>query len=394
VDKRTVMFLGGLVFVTGLIAGLFLRDSLASVPEKANRLPEASSGTAAADELAALPAAPEAPEDEAVTYLPVTTKDSGQLASTPPPAATAIPTVTPATTRVLPADAIVVDHTSVDDFERIPDEYIEAAQNLRMLFIDASVGDNIHQGLDCLAYASNEAAPAGCKKYEHVVPAFSSSPEEVNWSRAGGYNRDNWSYQFWPHECGGWYDKVACFERIVSATINQYDVFSPQFSYLDVMATSIDGSIADTLGGFFSDNTEANDVYDLEAFIAQHPDKTFIFATTSLARSIGTEVSESFNNQMRDYAIANGHVLFDIADIVSHDLDGSPCYDNRDGVAYDGGPYGAEDYPDDNLSLEAICQRYTVEPNNGHLANPSVGKIRVAKAFWVLMARIAGWDGN
>jgi hypothetical protein len=30
----------------------------------------------------------------------------------------------------------------------------------------------------------------------------------------------------------------------------------------------------------------------------------------------------------------------------------------------------------------------------GHLGSVSAGKIRVAKAFWVLMAQLAGWDGS
>jgi hypothetical protein len=31
--------------------------------------------------------------------------------------------------------------------------------------------------------------------------------------------------------------------------------------------------------------------------------------------------------------------------------------------------------------------------NGGHLGSVSAGKIFIAKAYWVLMARIAGWDG-
>ena len=54
----------------------------------------------------------------------------------------------------------------------------------------------------------------------------------------------------------------------------------------------------------------------------------------------------------------------------------------------------SENYPDDRLNLPAICQHYTRETDGGHLGNPDVGKIRLAKAFWVLMARIAGWNGS
>jgi len=77
-------------------------------------------------------------------------------------------------------NGIVVDHTSVALFEEIPEQYIEAAANMRMLFIDRSVGGNINDGLTCLGYASDEVAPSHCKRYEHVDPAFSVSPSEVD----------------------------------------------------------------------------------------------------------------------------------------------------------------------------------------------------------------------
>jgi hypothetical protein len=53
-----------------------------------------------------------------------------------------------------------------------------------------------------------------------------------------------------------------------------------------------------------------------------------------------------------------------------------------------------ENYPDDGEDYPAICQDYTTETDGGHLGSVSGGAIRIAKAFWVLMARIAGWDGE
>ncbi len=284
---------------------------------------------------------------------------------------------------------IVVDHTSVDLFDDIPEQYIQAAANLRMLFIDRSVGGNISDALDCLNYPSDEVAPSSCKRYEHVVPAFSADPSEVNWSRVGGYERQNWDYLYWDDtlDCGTWSQKVGCFFEMVNPVISQYDVVSYQFSYLEVDQGS---SIADQPGGFFWNNPTLQDVYDLEAYEAQHSDKLFIYWTTSLARSIGTTTSESFNDQMRQYALANNKVLFDVADILSHDPTGNPCYDNRDSVPYDNGN-NFENHPDDGQNIPAICQHYTTETEGGHLGSVSTGGIRVAKAFWVLMAQLAGW---
>jgi hypothetical protein len=151
--------------------------------------------------------------------------------------------------------------------------------------------------------------------------------------------------------------------------------------------------IADPNTGFFANNTNKYDIYDLESFVNQHPDKLFIFWTTSLARSIGTDVSDSFNNQMRQYAIAHNKILFDVADIEAFTDRGAPCYDNRDGIEYCSQPGNCEDYPNDNNNQLAICQDYTTEVDGGHLGSVSGAKIQIAKAFWVLMARAAGWDG-
>ncbi len=298
--------------------------------------------------------------------------------------ATATQTPAPVAGQQLPEEAIVVDHTSVELFDQIPDEYVAAAAALRMLYIDRSVGQNIHEALDCLRASTDAEAPNHCRRWEHNVADYSVDPSVLSWSRPGGHDRSNWHYLTWEGDCASWSQKVDCFIAMVDPLIGQYDVVSFQFSYLEVVEGS---DIAAQPGGYFADNPTTSDVYDQEAYEAQHPDTVVIYWTTSLARAIGSTVSVEFNDQMRQYAIANGKPLFDVADILSHTPNGEPCYDNRDGVAY-----LEENHPDDGLDLLAICQEYTTETDGGHLGRVSAGKIRVAKAFWVLMARIAGWD--
>lgn len=297
---------------------------------------------------------------------------------------------------------IVVDHTSVALFDQIPEEYLQAAAALNMAFVDRSVGFNIHQGLDCLLHETNATAPSYCKRWQHVPnhPEFNVDPSEVNWSHPGGYDRSNWDYFTWPNvgdpavqiscaaSTGMWFGKAECFEQWATGVLDSYQILSYQVGYLEVDDNS---SIADQPGGFFGDNPDRYDVDDLQAFVEQHPDHVFIYWTTSLARSIGTPVSTNFNEQMRQYAIANALPLFDVADILSHTPDGTPCYDNRDGIPYDNGNQ-SENYPDDGLDIPAICPHYTTEPDGGHLGSVSAGAIRVAKGFWVLMAQIAGWQ--
>lgn len=278
------------------------------------------------------------------------------------------------------AQRILVDHRSVALFEHIPPQYAEAAKNLRMLFMDRSVGGNINDALGCLSHPHADA-PSSCKRHTHRDSAYAVDPKEVYWD--GVWDRGRWRYEYWQGNCS---EDSDCFVNFIEPRIDSFDVVGFQFSYLAVMPGA---NIIHPVDGFFGSRTDRGTATSYTAFAARHPEKTVIWWTTSLARGIGTPESQTFNSAMRDYARVHDLVLFDVADILSHDPAGNPCYDNRDGVAY-----LDEDHPDDGLDIPAICPQYTTETEGGHLGSISAGGIRVAKAFWVLMARIAGWDGD
>ncbi len=288
---------------------------------------------------------------------------------------------------------ILVDHTSVDLFEQIPDEYLEAARNIQMMYSDRSVGQNINEALNCLSAPSWNQSPPYCrvdytsqdwswKTFTSNPPAriaFTPDPQK--------YDRSNWVFV---PRTGEWDQLTKDFvTSLAPEYLDKADVLSYQITYLNVQEGS---KIVDPQKGFFADNPDKYDIYDLEALMAEHPDKTFILWTTSLARSIGSQVAMDFNNQMREYALAHNFVLFDVADIELHTDQGEACFDNRDGVEYCSQQGQCENQPDDGLDLPAICQDYTTEPDGGHLGSVSGGGIRIAKAFWVLMAQIAGWE--
>jgi hypothetical protein len=322
---------------------------------------------------------------------------TAQPATTRAPTATSRPN--PSGTPPIPAGVIVVNHTSVALFDQIPAQYLTAARNLSMLFADRSVGLNIDEGLDCLSVPA-ASAPASCRQAVHPVPEFSLSPAEVYWP--GAYPRPNWTYAAWPGAGDGtiqeltcglptdeWYMKLGCFIRYVDANPNAYQVYSYQNSYVEVDNGS---DIASLTTGYFVAQPNRMDVTDLEALEARHPNLRFIYWTSSLARAIGTRESTEFNAQMRQYAISHGKVLFDVADIESHTPAGQACYDYRDSVQYCNRPGNCENLADDGQAFPAVCQHYTTELHGGHLGSVSAGKIRIAKAFWVLMARLAGWN--
>jgi hypothetical protein len=289
--------------------------------------------------------------------------------------------------------AIIVDHQSVNLFDEIPDEYLEAARNMKVVFSNRSVGHNINQALDCLTAPSWAATPSYCRRdyfdpnwnwktYTGGAPArISFNPNPIK------YDRSNW---FFEYKQGEWSALTQDFIEVLTPSFaGAYDVLSYKFPYFAVDQNT---GITDPETGFFANSDKNYDIYDLEKLYAQYPDKIFVLWTTSLSRSIGNQVSEDFNNQMREYVLQNNKFLFDIADIESHTDQGVPCYDNRDGVEYCSQNGECENYPDDGIDLLAICQDYTTEINGGHLGSVSAGKIQLAKGFWVLMARVAGWN--
>lgn len=290
---------------------------------------------------------------------------------TPRPAATRVPaarsTTSPAAAPRPPASgaALVIDHTSIEAFDRIPDIYIAKAAQLRLLHRHASVGQNINEGLDCLMnhFPDRPRRPNHCDR--------GMTADQVIFD--GKYDRTNWVYELHaplPNPNPIWPNKVIFFsDRVNQAAPGEFDVISMGFGYVDV----IDGGNLDD-DFFLADAPQdyIRTVYDLEALAAAHPDVIHVWQTLALARMSSVD-SQNFDRKLRDYVNATGGVLFDVADIESHRPDGTPCVDNR------------------GLGVEAICQDYTTERNAGHLN--ALGKQRLAKAMWVLMARLAGWDG-
>jgi hypothetical protein len=145
-----------------------------------------------------------------------------------------------------------------------------------------------------------------------------------------------------------------------------YDTAAFKLGYVDAHRGS---NIADVF--FTQEDSTFPTIGDLEALEARHPEITFIYWTIGLARQSEPE-SEAFNQKLREYIRVNNKILMDIADIESHRPDGTECFSNLDN------------------GVEAICDNYTNEPNAGHLN--TYGRLRMSKAFWVLMARVAGWD--
>jgi len=64
---------------------------------------------------------------------------------------------------------IVVDHTSISLFDQIPETYLQAARNLRVLFLDRSVGVNTNDALNCFTATEYGLSPPSCRQDYQLV---------------------------------------------------------------------------------------------------------------------------------------------------------------------------------------------------------------------------------
>ena len=196
-------------------------------------------------------------------------------ATTPPePTATAAPTASPTSlASVREGQAILIDHTNIDRFENIPDQYIQAASQMRLFLLHASVGWNISVSLNCMGDLQPRVGHC------HVTP-----PQKEY--RDAKYNWSNWVFDFYqppPAQNPGWYNKVSIFINRINAAApdEKYDVATFKLGYVDALTGS---EIADEF--FKVPNQVYPTIQDIEELELQHPETTFVYTTLVLARAV------------------------------------------------------------------------------------------------------------
>jgi len=238
---------------------------------------------------------------------------------------------------------ILIDHTSIDKFNLIPDDIIRDASSIKVLFRGASVEENIRYGLECMYGNFPGRRPNSCSAFHDLK-----------------YDSSKWIVQFRGNP--GWIEKVDDFVRETESQGSEYDVLMFTVGYID----GLDGTTFPEISE--EENFQKLYIDKLEALENKYPDKVFVWWTMSLAQE-GQVNTTKFNEMLRSYASEHNKILVDLADFESHDPNGNQCLDQN--------------------QLPVICQNYTEEKVSGHLND--LGRERGAKLFWYMMARLTGW---
>lgn len=238
----------------------------------------------------------------------------------------------------------VIDHATIDNTDKlIPIVWLNKARNLDICFGHHSVGSNLLDGLDALSNSLPERYKLA------IVDNVPASWFDSNGGVAGYEIGENENPQ----------SKLRDFSRLITARgVGQHaGVAGVKFCFVDI------GGGADVSKLWNSCRST------MEGLENAYPKVRFIWFTCPITSSDNAK-RNAYNSLVRSYCRSKGKILFDIADIESYDAKGNLCK---------------------NASGPSLCKNYS---EDGEHPDSEDGKKRLARAWWWMMARLAGWGGQ
>ena len=303
---------------------------------------------------------------------------------------------------------IIADHTIVDRFDDIPAAYITEIKKMWLSVPGESHSYAYRAGLSLLE-ASYPTYDVSLKE-SGTPEAYTTSNLRVSRATWGDYsNSTGWIYFYGEED---WFTNATAISRtkagITYCNTNSLTIAAIGFGWCYDMVrgsgtattdpiygvhwkgSSVGGPEGDKAWGLDADdyaitaNSISMDSYlsTTQAYIdycTSNGYTTKVFFTTGTVEEYGGETAYQGylkDEHIRDYVLANStRILFDYADILCYDNDGTPTTATWNGHTF-----------------PIITPTNLGDGSIGHIG--SAGAIRLAKAMWWMLARMAGWDGK
>ena len=241
------------------------------------------------------------------------------------------------------SQGIIIDHTCTD-ITKIPDTWINKVKSmLKVHYAHTSHGEQITEGLERLSNANSK---------------YGYSSGECNMPQTTQYlslmDGQYFDYYCETYISPGLYWEGSFGLNITRGVLNRYDVNVSLWAWCSQLDEYIQSET----------QTYLNAMAQLEA---EYPDVTFVYMTGNAQGDSQNRYNR--NNQIRNYCRNNNKFLFDFADL--------DCW------------YNGQQYIEDGIPME---HPHYHGDEAGHTTFESCEN--KAKAFWWLLARIAGWDGG
>jgi len=276
---------------------------------------------------------------------------------------------------------IIADHRAVQEFDQIPDEWIEAAKVLAVHYGHTSHGSQILAGLYWIEESIDPI------KYKVSIGPRNESRTPDLPLETDPISLRIWEEGLWPEtgdsRLGYWEGDAAIegTENILSTGIFDIsgwawcgEVSLNEWPYIQ--------SYLNTLSNYETNYPTIKIFYMTGHNVAPGP-PTY--------QQIAWDKLRNNNQGIKDHCLDKNGILFDFADIETHDPDGN-YYPEEDGTGIwceDWLENHLDEYPDLPPQTESGCGVGCTVSAHAH----GLFTVMKAKAFWWMMARIAGWPG-